>query len=151
MIINNKLLDKEITRKKSSIGCRCSANTTSNSTTTPTKLPFSEYIKTGSKLSLSNNRIYAEKDCTVIIFTQIYITSGITANTNGVILNILKNGSQFSRSLNAIPSNWRTCSCSGVIINLSAGDYIEVGFHSGDKTGITVASGENTFITVKEI
>lgn len=146
MKINDKLL-----RTKSSISCKCTTNTNSTSTSAPTKLPLTQSIKTGSKLRLSNNRIYADEACTVSISGQIYVTAGVSSTSTGISLHILKNGAQTLRSLCSVPNNWRTINFAGGVLNLSAGDYIEIGFVSGDKTGITVASGETTFITLIEI
>lgn len=151
MKINNKLLDEKLFEEKSSISCICTTNTNSTSTSTPTKLPITSHVSTGSKLRVSNNKIYADESCTVLVFGQIYVTAGVSSTSTGISLHILKNGSQTLRSLCAVPNNWRTINFAGGILNLSAGDYVEIGFVSGDKAGITVGAGETTFITLKEI
>lgn len=146
MKINNKLLDE-----KSFICANCSANTNSTSTSTTTKLPLTNKRNFGNKFKLENNKIIANENCNVIIFAQLYITGGVTSASTGISINILKNGSEQFRSLSPVPSNWRTIPFPGNIIELSKGDYVEVGFVSGDKTGITCGSGNNSYITIIEI
>ena len=136
---------------KSSIMCNCSSNTDNTSTSASTMIPITQNLITGSKLRLNSNKIYADADCTVIIAAQLYITAGITAATNSVSIIIRKNGTLYKRAICPIPNNWRMAQISGVEVKLTAGDYIDLAFLSGDKTGITCQSGSDTYITVQEI
>lgn len=72
MKINKKLLDE-----KSFIQCYETQATTSTSTST--KVPLTKVLSKGSKLRLANNRIYADEDCTVLVFSQLYVIGGFTA------------------------------------------------------------------------
>lgn len=136
---------------KSSIVCISSANTNNTSTSSPTAIPLTQELITGSKLRLSSNKIYADEDCTVIATAQAYITSGISSTSTGLVITIRKNGSNYKRAICPIPNNYRMAQITGVEIPLTTGDYIDLGFYSGDKTGITCGSGGDTYITVQEV
>lgn len=136
---------------KSSICCNCSSNTSTTSTSAYTQIPLTQILITGSKLRLSTNEIYADEACTVIVDAQIYINGGVSSSSTGVFISIRKNGSVYKRAACPIPNNYRMAQISGVLISLSANDYIDLGFYSGDKTGITASSGADTYITVHEI
>lgn len=143
----------KVSLNKSSITCNCKTNTNNTSTSSFTQIPLTEIINNGTKLTFdtTNNRIYAEEDCTVIASAQLYITAGVTSASTGVSVCIRKNGSQYKRALCPTPNNYRMTQVNGALINLLQGDYIDLAFLSGDKTGITCSSGADSYITVYEI
>ncbi len=135
----------------STMMCNGASNTSSTSTTVYTQVPLTNSFSTGSNFTLNNNKIYVTSACTILISAQLYITGGISAASNAVTIAIRKNGTLYKRALCPIPNNYRMAQISGILISMNAGDYIDLAFLSGDKTGITVSGSGDTFITVEQI
>lgn len=146
MKINNKLLDE-----KSSICCKCTNSISSTSTDSYTQIPLTQQNIKGSNFYVSNNRIYARKSCTVVMLGQVYISGGISSTSTGVRVQLYKNGSVTNRILFSVPNNYRMIPLGGYQITMSAGDYIDMRFNSGDKSGITCGGGTDTYLTVTEV
>lgn len=136
------------------ITCKASSNVENTATggayTTATIIPLTEESKRGDLFTLSNNKIYFNRDCVASVSGQIYVTSKVTTG-DLLRLFIMKNETEYAlHSLFRIQGTYETIISPTKTLSFSAGDFIELRFNNANRTG-TVCNNAYTFISITEV
>ncbi len=140
---------------KSYITCAGTSDITNTATggafTAATIIPLTEVSKRGDLFTISNNRIYFNRDCVANVSAQVYITSKITSGDLIRIMVIRNETSDYLlHSTTRMQGTYESLSSPTKAISFSAGDFIDLRFNNGNRTG-TVCNAQYTFISVLEV
>lgn len=151
MKINNKLLDEQLFREKSSIALYLKNNYTYTSSS-DTKLTLAEATKKGNNLSLYNGGVKIGAGIShVVVSGQVYYYTG-SEHKDGKFCNIYLNNSSYSSTSTRLSYNYVKVVSGVVIIPVKEGDVIYLYARNDTSNETVISNGKgNTFLSVIEL